>query len=232
MAPKYPEFEPKGNKLRRWMERADEPGCPISRTTLTLPGLDHRVWNIAGHPEFLADEWTYWANTLGLTVDGTASHPKPIYRFQSVLKINGDFTFWVGRTGPGVIFMDNLMRSNDPENFYMSEFAKAFYELDFPLESLKYVFVNTIIQKETIPFIWDHIYKSREGLERPPKEPQTWESPSPEFCGLLGTPIGKVVAALVLCAYGQGVKRISRIVTFHEGEDRSEFNLRFDIEDV
>ncbi|KAJ5514403.1 hypothetical protein N7463_003955 [Penicillium fimorum] len=114
----------------------------------------------------------------------------------------------------------------------MSEFAKAFYESHFPLESLKYAFVTTVVQEKTMPFLRDHIYLSQEGLGFPPKEPQTWESPSPEFCGILGTPIGKVVAALVLCAYGQSVKRIPRIVTFHTGSNPCEYNLRFDIEDV
>ena len=131
-----------------------------------------------------------------------------------------------------MIFIDDLRRQQVPTNFYMSEFTKAFYESHFPLNTLKCVIVTNIGQKHTKPFIRDHIYKSREGLEFPPKEPQTWESPSPEFCGILGTPIGKVVAAFVLCAYGQGVKRIPRIVTFHTGENSSKYNLRFDIEDV
>ncbi|KAJ5834746.1 hypothetical protein N7447_000772 [Penicillium robsamsonii] len=232
MAPKYPEFEPEGDSLRRWMERADEPGCPISRTTLTLSNMDSGVWYILAHPDPLTDKWEYWANTLGLTVDGPQNIQEPSYRFQSVVKATGEPTYWIGRTGPGVIFIDNIRRADDPTNFYMSEFAKAFYESHFPLESLKYVFITTIVQESTMPFLRDHIYLSREGLEFPPKEPQTWESPSPEFCGILGTPIGKVVAALVLCTYGQGVKRIPRIVSFHTGNHRCEYNLRFDIEDV
>ncbi|CAI7581532.1 unnamed protein product [Penicillium glandicola] len=231
MAPKYPEFQPQGNSLRLWMEHADEPRCPIPRTTLTVSDIDPKVWHVLSNPEFLADEWEYWADIFGLSVDYPAINPEPLYRFQSVIKIKGEFTFWIGRTGPGVIFMDNIKRSQDPTNFYMSEFSKAFYESHFPLESLKYVFVTTVVQPETVPFIRDRIYKSRE-LRFPPKEPQTWESPSPEFCGILGTPIGKVVAAFVLCAYGQGVRRIPRIVTFHTGEDWSEYNIRFDIEDV
>lgn len=232
MAPKYPEFEPQGDSLRRWMEGADKPQCPIPMTTLTVADIDPNVWHVACNPKSLTSKWEYWADIFGLTVDDPASNQEPIYRFQSVVKIKGEFTYWIGRTGPGVIFMDNIKRSQNPTNFYMSEFAKAFYESHLPLESLKYVFVTTVIQKETVPFIRDHIYKSREGLRFPPKEPQTWESPSPEFCGILGTPIGKVVATFVLCAYGQGVKRIPRIVTFHSGEDWSEYNLRFDIEDV
>ncbi|OQE46444.1 hypothetical protein PENCOP_c001G05714 [Penicillium coprophilum] len=232
MAPKYPKFEPQGDSLRRWMERADEPGCPISKTTLTISNMDHGLWYVHSNPEFLTDNWKPWADTFGLTVGHPEIMKEPVFRFQSVLKTKGEPTFWIGRTGPGVIFIDNIRRAQDPANFYMSEFAKAFYESHFPLESLKYVFVTTVIQEETVPFLRDHIYLSREGLGFPPKEPQTWESPSPEFCGILGTPIGKVIAALVLCAYGQGVKRIQRIVTFHTGEDRWEYNLRFDIEDV
>ncbi|CAG8888422.1 unnamed protein product [Penicillium egyptiacum] len=229
MAPKYPEFEPWGDTFRRWMERADEPGCYIPRTTFTLGKLDPAVWHAVSSPEPLTEEWVGWANIFGLTVDDPASS-RPIYRDQSVVKIKGEYTFWMGRIGPGVIFIDNIKRSQNPTNPYMSEFTKAIYESHFPLESLRCVIVSTVIQKETRPFIRDHIYKPREGLEYPPKEPQTWVSPSPEFCGILGTPIGKVVAAFILCAYGQGVKRIPRIVTFRTGI--AEYNLRFDIEDV
>ncbi|KAJ5944407.1 hypothetical protein N7516_004575 [Penicillium verrucosum] len=232
MTPKYPGFEPQGDSLRRWMEDADEPGCPIPRTTLTIDDIDPKFWIVGIIPQFLEDDWRYWAGIFGLPVDDPASNQEAIYRLQSAVKHKGDLTLWIGRTGPGVIFMDDLRRQQVPTNFYMSEFAKAFYESHFPLETLKYVIVTDIRQKHTKPFIQDHIYKSREGLEFPPKEPQTWEAPSPEFSGILGTPIGKVVAAFVLCAYGQGVKRIPRIVTFHTGENSSKYNLRFDIEDV
>jgi hypothetical protein len=211
------------------MERADEPSCPISKTTLTISAIDPELWHVVSNPVSLTDDWELLSDTFDLMVDIPASIREPVYRSQSVLRIKGEFTYWMGRTGPGVIFMDNIRRSQDPTSFYMSEFAKAVYESHFPLESLKYVFVTTIIQEETVSFIRDCIYpRDRVGF---PKEPQTWDSPSPEFCGILGTPIGKVVAATVLCTYGQGVKRIPRIVVFHTGE-QCEYNLRFDIEDV
>ncbi|KAJ5514404.1 hypothetical protein N7463_003956 [Penicillium fimorum] len=47
MATKYPEFEPEGDSLRRWMERTDEPGCPISRIMFTLSNMDPGVCNLA-----------------------------------------------------------------------------------------------------------------------------------------------------------------------------------------
>ncbi|CAG8878607.1 unnamed protein product [Penicillium nalgiovense] len=210
MAPKYPEFEPWGETFRRWMECADEPGCYIPRTTLTVAGLDPTLWHVVSSPKPLTLEWVSWAGIFGLTLDDPASD-QTMYLDQSVLKIKGEYTYWMGRIGPGVIFIDNIKRAKDPRNFYMSEFTKAVYESHFPLESLKG-------------------YLRVPGLGFPPKEPQTWVSPSPEFCGILGTPIGKVVAAFVLCAYGQGVKRIPRIVTFHTS--MAGLNLRFDIEDV
>ncbi|KAJ6187453.1 hypothetical protein N7519_002361 [Penicillium mononematosum] len=228
MAAKYPEFEPLGDTFRRWMERADEPGCYIPRTTLTVAGLDPTLWHVASSPKPLTLEWEAWADTFGLTLDDPASK-QTMYLGQSVLKIKGEHTYWMGRIGPGVIFIDNIKRAQDPRNFYMSEFTKALYELHYPLESLKCVIVTTVVQEETRPFIREDIYESQ-GLGFPSKEPRTWESPSPEFCGILGTPIGKVVAAFVLCAYGQGVKRIPRIMTFHTG--MVELNIRFDIEDV
>lgn len=192
MTPKYPKFEPQGDSFRRWMERADEPGCPISRTTLTTEDLDPKVWIVGSSPQFLEEDWMYWADTFGLPVDDPAINQKAIYRFQSALKHKGDLTLWIGRAGPGVIFIDDIRRQQVPTNFYMSEFTKAFYESHFPLNTLKYVIVTDINEKHTMPFIQDHVYKSREGLEFPPKEPQTWESPSPELCGILGTPLVKL----------------------------------------
>jgi hypothetical protein len=53
-----------------------------------------------------------------------------------------------------------------------------------------------------------------------------------QFNAILGTPIGRVVASLVLGAYGQGVKRIARIVTFQTGYFNEILELRFDIEDI
>ncbi|KAJ5615881.1 hypothetical protein N7537_000995 [Penicillium hordei] len=182
------------------MERADEPGCPIPRTTLTIEGIDPKVWLVGIGAQFLEDEWRK------LFIDSN----KPL-NTKAILHFG---------------------RQQILTNFYMSEFSKAFYETHFPLETLQYVIVTDIRRKHTNPFLRDHIYKSQSVLEFLPREPQTWESPSPETCGTLGTPIGKVVTAFVLCAYGQGVKRIPRIVKCETGENSSKYNLRFDIEDV
>jgi hypothetical protein len=239
MALTYPEFEPHGDKLRRWMEDANEPRCPILRTSLTIPDENNvivsREWYINSDPSYLTEHWALWAQSVGLPFDGLPLEArdrgqKPSYYAQSIIKFLGSYGCWIGRTGPGVIFIDNIKRVTGSTDPHMSEYTKAFYEMNFPLASLKYVVVTTIVERKTRPFL-DHLYTSQ-GLSLPLKESQTWEASSAEFCGLLGTPIGKMVGAFVLGAYGQGVRRIARIVNFQTSDDVSACNLRFDIEDV
>ncbi|KAJ5130266.1 uncharacterized protein N7515_006305 [Penicillium bovifimosum] len=239
MALTYPkEYEPHGDRLRRWMEDANEPGCPILRSSLTIPDnksvISDQEWYINSDPFYLADDWALWAQSVGLPFDGLAVDESlsqgPSYYNQSIIKFLGSYACWIGRTGPGVIFIDNIKRDRGSTDPHMSEYAKAFYEMNFDLASLKYVVVTTIVEKETRPFL-NHLYESR-GLFLSLKEECTWEAPSAEFCGILGTPIGKMVGALILGAYGQGVKRIARIMNIRIGEDYSAYNLRFDIEDA
>lgn len=137
------------------MERTDESECPITMITLTIPDIDPRLWYVTSTPESLEEEWEYWARIFSLAVDDPAGNREPIYRLVSavsVVKLTGELTFWVGRMGPGVIFMDNIKRAPSSKSFYMSEFTKAFYESHFPLESLKYVSVTRIAQREIRPF--------------------------------------------------------------------------------
>lgn len=232
MSLRYPEFELLGDRLRRWIENADEPGCRIPKTTFGISDIDDRTWRVQSYPEFLDHQWDAWAYSMDLPVDVQGIDQDPSYHSQSVLKFTGEPSYWMGRSGPGVVFLDNIRRivgSTDP---YMSEYTKAFYEMHFPLESLKHVVMTTILQVETRHLLADRVYQSSEGLSFSCKEPLTWEPPSPGFCAILGTPIGKVVGAFVLGAYGQGVKRIARIVSFRTGQNLTDFNLRFDIEDV
>lgn len=112
----------------------------------------------------------------------------------------------------------------------MSEFTKAAYEMDIPLNSLRYVFVTDISETDTVRCVRDEVYSS-EGLPYPSNEQVTW-GPSSEFDALLGTTMGRVVAALIMCAWGQGKKQIARVVTFHDGEYLQRLNMRFDIEDI
>ncbi|KXG47095.1 uncharacterized protein PGRI_038410 [Penicillium griseofulvum] len=180
----------------------------------------------------------YTVNRASVKLDATLltalhmNNTNSTYRNISITQRDeGPPVWWIGRTGPGVIFIDDIFRSKRSDDPYMSEFTKAAYEMDFPLDSLKNVFVINVNEKNTLSCV-RQVYKAREGLRYPSSTEQTWEPSSPEFCALLGVGIGKVVAAFVLCAWGQERKRIARIVTFHIGADVHKLYMRFDLEDM
>ncbi|KAJ6140899.1 hypothetical protein N7497_011792 [Penicillium chrysogenum] len=129
-----------------------------------------------------------------------------------------------------VVFLDWIRRSRRSTAPHMSEFTKAAYEMYFPLSSLRYIFVTDISETDTVRCIRDEVYGS-EGLPYPSDEQVVW-GPSSEFHALLGTTMGRIVAAFILSAWGQGRKRVARILTFHDGEYLQRLNMRFDIEDV
>ncbi|KAJ5306777.1 hypothetical protein N7508_005792 [Penicillium antarcticum] len=177
--------------------------------------------------------WNPLLAPLGLLIE----HPNVInaeskYRDIEIMNRCGSPVNWCGRTGPGVIFIDNVYRSHNSSHIpHMSDFTKVAYEMDFPLSTLKHVFINGIINEDTVPCVRYEIYRSITPYEYPSKEPLIWHLGTAEFDTLLGTGIGKMAAAFILCAYGRGKKRIIRIVTFHT-EDFWNLNMRFDIAGV
>ncbi|KGO74120.1 hypothetical protein PITC_021780 [Penicillium italicum] len=238
MAFKYLQFQPHGEKLIRWMENANEPGCPVQRSTLNAGTLPQPMdWHIEHDREWLSPERI--ASIVGLGLPLGEFIPNDLYPTESpclrhsIIKTIGGITALVGTIAPGVLFVYSIRRkrlpSNDP---YVSELAKMAYEAHFPLDSLKHVIVNEIQEEATETFVRERIYPSREGLSYPSAEHQTWDYPLPEFSAIMGTPIGKVIGSLILGAFGQGVKRVARVVTFQDGLDLHKLHIRFDIEHV
>lgn len=129
---------------------------------------------------------------------------------------------WFGSTGPGIICLDDIYREKGFKhlNPHVSQISQILYERDFPLESLRYVFVTTVIESETHEFIFNEL--GWVGLH------QRWTIGTPEYDALLGTRIGKVVAYLVLGAFERGTRMITNI---HIWPDTAGgFNMQFDIE--
>ncbi|KAJ6085034.1 hypothetical protein N7499_004663 [Penicillium canescens] len=223
--------QPKGRMFRKWMENPLEPGCPVARSTLVL---DHRT----RHPEFrvthtptkLSASWNPLLAPLGLTLE----HPDvrdsgSQYRDIEIMNRHGSPVNWCGCTGPGVIFIDNVYRSHNNARLpHMSDITKVAYEMDFSLNSLKHVFVNGIMNEDTVPCVRYEVYRSIVPYEYPSRDPRIWDLGTAEFDALLGTGIGKMVASFVLCAFGQGRRCIVRIVTFHTNEFYN-LNMQFDI---
>jgi hypothetical protein len=237
MVLKYPQFEPCGDKLIRWMENADEPDCPVRITTLNSWSLPQPMdWKIEYERAWLSPEMISSVVGLGLPVGELI--PNDLYPTESpcvqhsIIKTRNGVTAFVGTIGPGVLFCYSIRRSQVTNGPYVSELAKMAYETHYPLNGLKYIFMNNILEPSTEPFIEEQIYPSREGAKYRSAERQNWDYPSPEFSAIMGTPIGKVVGSFILGAFGQGVKRVARIAAFQSGEDFHKLDMRFDIEDV
>ncbi|OGE54162.1 hypothetical protein PENARI_c006G07618 [Penicillium arizonense] len=167
--------QPKGRMFRKWMESPREPGCPVARSTLNL---DHRrrhpEFRVTHNPTKLSASWNPLLAPLGLTLE----HPDvrdsgSQYRDIEIMSRHGSPVNWCGRTGPGVIFIDNVYRSHNNARLpHMSDLTKVAYEMDFSLSSLKY-----------------EVYRSVVPYEYPSRDPLIWHLGTAEFDALLGTGI-------------------------------------------
>ena len=232
---KYGKRQEDGAQRRRWIERLSEP-CPIPRNTLTFEQLAHaftfrqpilsRYMDI---PLFQA------AAEVG--VAGSYHSEAPLsFRIWAIDCAN-EFR-WRGRVGPGVMLLEDIERPRQSHAPHMSQISLALYSRDYPVETLKYVFVSTVINIHTISLIQDQLYTARNNLDWPwkmsidlgPQYTVAWEDGTEEYDALLGTKIGKLVAYIVLGAFPRGTRRIARIVTWPT-DARGGANIRFDIEE-
>lgn len=205
MTLEYANFEAQGNRLRKWMESNDGPECPIRSSKLNIEDL-RKSWKglklppNGPKPTILDQRWHEWADSVGFPFN---EENHRIYS-EGILKstVRPGMTKWIGRIGPGVIFIDNIRREKGSDDPYMSEFAESFYGMYFDIKSLKHVIFASVIEKDTYKFVTNHLFAG--GIPGILDEWQSWESPSSEFCGLLGTPIGKVAGSLIVGAYGRG----------------------------
>ncbi|GLI73084.1 hypothetical protein PoHVEF18_001294 [Penicillium ochrochloron] len=74
------------------------------------------------------------------------------------------------------------------------------------------------------------VYEKDFNIETLREYPRVMESNATEFQVLLGTPIGKIVAHLVLNSFARGTRRIARVALWHDAKVTPQ--LRFDIERV
>ncbi|KAJ6034576.1 uncharacterized protein N7446_009327 [Penicillium canescens] len=205
MTPSYPKWDRKGEKLGKWLNNANEPGCPIPKTTVTMANLPPSKYFIYNKTTCLSLTQSNWVASLGLPVETSVEDADSVYQFLSLHKNELPWAHWSGHIGPGVMIIECIRRESDSTAPWISELTKAIYENYSSLSDLRD----------------DDHGKWPTGV---------WMPPSPEFNALLGTRLGKVVAYFILGAYGQGVKRIAKITFFNV--KRKQLNLRFDIENV
>lgn len=221
----YDKYRESGTQRRRWMEDANEPDCSIARSFLTFEQLEE-VYDLEGPvsnpPITTIPDW----RLMGLDPD------RDCLGFDIV-----DETFvWAGFTALGLIIIEAFKRWPDRNGHNISEITQAIYTRDHPIESLKTVFVNTVVNEDTFPFIREHLYRESNGLSWPASGAQVWDVDRDEesFDMLLGTRIGKFVCYLVLGAFPRGMRRIARVSTTpaHLENGGTAVHMRFDVEKI
>ena len=220
---KYGKLQQAGLLRLRWIEDPNRSDCPIAKSTLTfdafhqmMPSGNVRAENIALGLE---------DHIVGLRLPNEFYDyvEESAYRAFDYTSVSGEMQ-WVGRTGPGVIFLEVLERQ---EGFpHISDITLAFYKRDFPIDRLKYIFVCTVIQPETFSFVRHRLYPAN-SIPWPSEKSQAWALGTPEYEALLGTRIGKMVAYIVCGGFDRGTRQIEQILTWSTAQGF--VNLRFDI---
>ncbi|KAJ6015511.1 hypothetical protein N7540_010102 [Penicillium herquei] len=122
---------------------------------------------------------------------------------------------WAGCVADQMIILEYLQHNKDRP--YMSDVTNAIYHNFYPDKDPDYVFVSYIINDEFIDVLNFQIYTIVNGYDKSAPggiDTLAWAHNTPEYMVLLGTPIGKVVAAFILGRYPPGVMRIASI-TIH-----------------
>lgn len=208
----------RGCAIVRWLGNPSEPDCPISPHSLTFEQVQ-KIAEIDDSPSELMEEL--------VLPDGF-----PPTMIGTYIMVDYEWVTFEGMTGPSLLCLNDIEREKPAdsaigENPHISDVALAFYTRDYAIESLRYVFVNGVVNHQTRKFV-----KSRMRKVWPPStQPLKWEYGSQEYEEMLGTRIGRTVGYIVLSAFARGSRRIARILAWTDHLIDS-LHFRFDIEPI
>ncbi|KGO74665.1 hypothetical protein PITC_082740 [Penicillium italicum] len=233
----YGEREMWGYLRQRWIDDANEPNC-------TVQPLDFEFTKLT-HAKHRSERWTSnfnrWISrplalqgdleACGLPVGNEDYHDVKISNnsVREHPKRGRGTNFYHISTAMGVIILRNVDRYDGP---WWSHIALAQYDIHFARNILRHIYLENVINVDTRDFIQTIWAKTQppdsEGFQPSPASvnPVTWNFDTPEYKAILGTELGKGVAAIVLSAFPRGTYRITRIVVWK----KSIMQIRFDIE--
>lgn len=235
---KYGDLQKAGEKQQQWMDNNNRAPCPVAKCTLNFHAFQQDGWEIEHStdelPPDMLTEPVMNALSLVSNDDIKNNQFEEMNLERPVMGEKGQKKYsctWSGRTGSGTIFIEDVKRASNYPNPHISEIALAIYTKNHDIDSLKRVFVNDIANEKTCEFIKKQLYTRPNKLSWPDPKARIWEHGTPEYQALLGTPIGKMVAAMVLGGFAPGTRRIARIASWQAGSNLMP-QLRFDIERV
>ncbi|KAJ5266935.1 hypothetical protein N7478_009743 [Penicillium angulare] len=226
-------YEAAGKQRRLWIaNEPNQPPCFVNPSTHTIQSLANAGYNFFVTIEDPPVE--YFGNQfeeLQIPLNHTANAP-----LFSRAGIHGPSVGTMVHVGPGVLVISLLNRdgvySTEAKPIpHTSSLMQASYQNFHHIDTLRHVFLWAVTNQDTFAFLHRFLYTAEHGLRWPSEEPRSFEYGSPEFDGLLGTRLGKLICYLVLEAWPRGTRRITRVVTY-SGPTGSEGFMRFDIEPV
>ncbi|KAJ5173257.1 hypothetical protein N7492_005850 [Penicillium capsulatum] len=200
----------RGSQIAKWIDDQSEPDCPILPSTLTYEQIK-RDSNLVEEDVRPPRDISHMPETI-----------RQGRKYKFISASYGHST-WSGTIGANVIIIETITRdeliTTQPRT---SDLSLALYTKDHPIESLRYVFVTTIMNQQTRTYL-EQVHEIDPDL---PKF-RSCEYGTREYEEILGTRIGRTVGYIILGGFKRGSHRIARILTWTVGRS---FDLRFDIE--
>jgi hypothetical protein len=231
----YGEIQKAGAERQTWIEDPKDTTCAIKPSTLSVSKLKKQGW-------------TFKTNIIytPLKIEpGFAKQGFPKFKkYRDVELSKSELTKssehkhkeeWIKNSyciilGEGIIYAKDIKRADGPP---FSEIATALYTAGAPIESLKHVYFDNVVNADTRRFVEKRLYSAQKGLTWPPRRPiMVWKYDTAGYQGLLGTRLGKAVVYMVLGAFPRGTHYISKVVTFAGRAYGYALHLRFDIEPI
>lgn len=216
--------------------------CNIPQTPLMFSDLKEPFWTLDITPESLpAKERALIcrARLLNQIFRGANESDDRRAAYKSVKVYNSPESDdhhifeWEGFIGPDMLTISWINRVEgdyvvvgECDEPYASEVLKAVYERYFPLDGLKCIFISGVDIDDTKLCLNLYFSSDNESSFR-----QSWDNPSAELDGIMGTKIGRTVGYFMLGAFGQGVKRVSKVTAISEA-GQTGWDLQFDIENI
>jgi hypothetical protein len=223
-------FEVRGAEYQDWMDGTTTVGCPVHLATLDYIRdiIDSRAEGFPWTAEDAAimsppQEIMHDARKVGLPI-GPTWHYVCLRQFGiSESTSEAEENTYGQFVAQGAIVGDVIFRHHGP---HWSEVALAHYRWRYSIDTLQYVWMSNVVNAETRPFVLDYyanngISTSNDGANR-----QVWQHDTQPYQIILGTQIGKAVAAIVLGAWAPGTHRISQVTCYFYHHN---IYLRFDI---
>ncbi|KGO78030.1 hypothetical protein PITC_025580 [Penicillium italicum] len=224
-------FRQKGTDYQTWINSPDDTNCErpciVSPSTIAMHHLI-RPSDASNRWDAYCNEWVGAPEEIGnprpLNLPTGLNYHKLFLRKLAVDKDGSlGWNKYHGRVAHTAVFADNNVRLDGPQ---WSEIAQAHYQAFFDIDSLKFIFLMTVVNEETHIFV-DKVLYPRYGLEiARDSEVRIWLYDTIDYREIMGTSLGKAVGALLLGAFPRGTRRIVQIRTWQFDGD---LQMRFDI---